>query len=171
MLRLSLESSPNADLTAVSAAVSVNDCSTTSALTRVVIGLTMVEPGWALRMIVFAEPVSILIPPVATIGPEASDAIVKVPLESVFAEGSPVSKTPFLLTSIKTVASFTNPSCTTPVWLRGADEPPPPPPAASPTRTAPAPTSTGVDTLRSLREAPAFCTARAGISESTLDDA
>ena len=116
MPKLSFESSPNADLTAVSASVNVSDCSTTSALTKVVMGLTTVDPGCALRVIVLARPVSILIPPVATIGPGALEAIVKTPFASVFAKGSPLSRTPFLFTSIKAIASLTSPSCTTADW-------------------------------------------------------
>ena len=164
---------PKADLTAVSAAAAVMPLSTTIDWIRVEIGLTTVDPAWALSTRRLSRPVSVLMPPLATNGPVLSELIVNPPFSLVVVLGSPSSRTPLPLTSINTVAPLTSPSWTTPARPLGSlwPLPPPPPPPPPPPSASPRPTTPKIGSPRPCRDEVMLSGARAGLSESTLADA
>ena len=123
----SFADSPNATCTFATASVTVSPASAfIISATIVVKGVTEVAPAGAFRVAVNAFPVSMLIPPVATIAngdPVLSN--VNEPVPSVVVFCSPTSQEPLLFKSANTVAPEMYPSMTLPAC-------PPPPPPLSP---------------------------------------
>ena len=69
--------------TDVAAAAALTPVALTTACTRVVRGLMVVEPEGAFRVMVLTTPVSIFTPPVAMMVPVMPEGIRKFPFESV----------------------------------------------------------------------------------------
>ena len=95
--------SPSAMLTALFASALDTPVST-RLCASVVSGVIALEPIPALSTTVFGSPVSILVPPITTIGPLTLYLKLKLPTASVVVDGSRKSNLPFLLTSMKTFA-------------------------------------------------------------------
>ena len=142
--------SPNATCTFATASVTVSAASDfIISATIVVKGVTEVAPAGAFSVAVNAFPVSILIPPVATIAngdPELSN--VNEPVPSVVAVCSPTSQEPLLFKSANTVAPEMYPSMTLPL------KPPPPPPPPPPLSPEPPPPQAANGSIRRAYLAP-----------------